>query len=222
MKIKALVLDMDGTITRFNLDFMPARRRVLEDLERLNMRTPEMTEQISLYLLIKLLKDKVDRDTYVEIRRKFYGYLQEIEIKAAQTAELYPGARETLRQLRGLGLKIGLVTNNGRVGTEMTIERLNLRDFFDAVVTRDDYLEMKPDPGSVRKVLEDIHMRPEDAILIGDGMMDIGAAKAAGLLSVAVFTGPFKGERLLETEPDYLLDSINDLPSLLEYLEQQV
>jgi phosphoglycolate phosphatase-like HAD superfamily hydrolase len=52
-------------------------------------------------------------------------------------------------------------------------------------------------------------------------MMDIGAAKAAGLPSVAVFTGPFKGERLLQTEPDYLLDSINDLPSLLVYLEKQ-
>lgn len=212
---------MDGTITRFNLDFMEARSRVLQDLEKLNLRTPEMTEQISIYLILKRLRETLDQDTFAEIRRKFYDYLQEMEVTAAQGVELYPGALGTLRQLRGWGLKIGLVTNNGRVGTEITLRRLDLNGFFDVVVTRDDCEEMKPDPGPVRKVLEEIHMSPEDAMLVGDGLMDIRAAKAAGLLSVAVATGPFKGERLLETEPDYLLNSINELPSLLMHLDKQ-
>jgi phosphoglycolate phosphatase-like HAD superfamily hydrolase len=49
--------------------------------------------------------------------------------------------------------------------------------------------------------------------------MDIMAAKAAGLRSVAVSTGPFPIERILKAEPDYLLHSVNELPQLIELLE---
>jgi len=221
LNVKAIVMDMDGTITRFNLDFMAARRRVLQDLEKLNLRTPDMTEQVSIYLMLKRLRDNVDKDTFRDIRRKLYTYVQEMEVKAAQDVRLYPGALETLNKLRALHLKIGLVTNNGRTGTEITLQRLKLNDFFDAVVTRDDCEEMKPDAEPVRKVLERIGARAEDSVLVGDGLMDIMAAKAAGLFSVAVATGPFSGEILLKAEPDYVLTSINDLPQLLEHLDNQ-
>jgi phosphoglycolate phosphatase-like HAD superfamily hydrolase len=49
--------------------------------------------------------------------------------------------------------------------------------------------------------------------------MDVLAARATGLLSVAVTTGPFSNERLVKVEPDYLLGSINDLPLLIDILE---
>jgi phosphoglycolate phosphatase-like HAD superfamily hydrolase len=48
--------------------------------------------------------------------------------------------------------------------------------------------------------------------------MDILAARAAGVPSVAVSTGPFTGTRLIEAEPDFLLSSVNDLPMLIETL----
>ncbi len=218
MKIKAIVMDMDGTITKFNLDYMAARRKALQELEDLHLRTPEMTEQLSLYLVLKKLKDSLDAATFANLRRTFYNLLEQMELKAAQEVTLYPGAVETLQKLRERGLKIGIVTNNGRVGTELTLKRYQLGGYFDAVVTRDDCEEMKPDGAPVLKVLNEMHVPPEEAILVGDGMMDIMAARAAGLPSVAVATGPFSNERLLKVEPEYLLASVNDLPSLLDLL----
>jgi len=221
LKINTIVMDMDGTITRFNLNFKEARRRVLEDLENMNLRTPDMTEQTGIYLMLKRLKENVDKDTFASIRKKFYTYLQDMEVTAAQDVSLYPGALETLNQLRELRFKIGIVTNNGRAGTEITLRRLKLNEFFDAVVTRDDCEEMKPDAGPVKKALEIMRSNPKDAIFVGDGLMDIMAAKAAALPSVAVVTGPFSGEILLQAEPDYVLGSINDLPHLLEHLDNR-
>lgn len=221
MKINTIVMDMDGTITRFNLNFKEARRRVLQDLENMSLRTPDMTEQTSIYLMLKRIKEKVDTDTVASIRKKFYTYLQDMEVTAAQSVSLYPGALETLNQLRALRFKIGIVTNNGRAGTQITLRRLKLNEFFDAVVTRDDCEEMKPDAGPVKKALEIMHSNPKDAIFVGDGLMDIMAAKAAALPSVAVATGPFSGEILLQAEPDYVLGSINDLPHLLEHLNNR-
>jgi pyrophosphatase PpaX len=89
---------------------------------------------------------------------------------------------------------------------------------FDAVVTRDDCDDMKPAAEPVLKVLSALNVAPGEAILIGDGVMDILAARGAGVPSIAVATGPFTSNHLLEAEPDYLLSSINDLPTLIDAL----
>lgn len=219
MKVKAVIIDMDGTITRFNLDYMGARRKALEELEKFKLRTPEMTEQLSLYLLLKQLKTNLDPETFAKIRKTFYGLLEDMETKAAQDVVLYPGAVDTLQKLRIRGFKIGIVTNNGRAGTELTLKRYGLSCFFHAIVTRDDCAEMKPDGGPVLKILAEMQVQPREAILVGDGVIDIMAARAAGVLAAAVPTGPFTGERLLQAQPDYLLGSVNDIPSLIDALE---
>lgn len=218
VKIKAIIMDMDGTITQFNLDFMDARRRALEELDRLNLRSADMTEQLPLYRILRTFKESADPATYETLRMKIYGILEQMESKAAGEVMLLPGVLDTLERLRNSSLKIGLLTNNGRKGTELTLNRYDLKRFFDVVVTRDDCEDMKPAPDSVLKVLEALQVSPNEAILIGDGVMDILAARAAGVPSVAVSTGPFTGTRLIEAEPDFLLSSVNDLPMLIETL----
>jgi len=219
LKVRAIIMDMDGTITNFNLDFMDVRRKGLKELERMNLRTRDMTEQTSFFVLLNALKDGLDALSYVLLRRKFYNLLEEMELEGAKGVTLYSGAVETLQKIRIHGVKIGLVTNNGRAGTDLTLNRLGLQSFFDVVVTRDDCEEMKPSAEPVRKALAEMCVQIQNAILVGDGVMDVLAARAAGLPSVAVATGPFSKERLLKVEPDYFLGSINDLPLLIDSLE---
>ncbi|HMK82863.1 MAG TPA: HAD hydrolase-like protein, partial [Candidatus Bathyarchaeia archaeon] len=138
MDLRAVILDMDGTITRFNIDYLRARRLVLEELEKMKLKTADMTEQFSIYLLLKQLKPRLDPETYGRLRKLFYSRLEEMEIKAAREVMLYPGVFDTMNKLRGRELLIGLVTNNGRKGTNLTLKRLGLKNFFDAIVTRDD------------------------------------------------------------------------------------
>jgi HAD superfamily hydrolase (TIGR01662 family) len=220
MRVTTIIMDMDGTITHFNLDFISARRKALEELEKMNLRTPDMTEQLSIYLTLKGLKDKLDPNVFEEIRAKLYAILEDMELKAAKDVALYPGAIATLRKLRELSLRIGIVTNNGRAGTELTLKKYDLAPFFDVIVTRDDCEEMKPDAGSLRMAMEELHAKPAETVYVGDSVIDIQAARAADLPIVAVGTGPFSSERLAKAEPDYLLGSINDLPTLIELLDK--
>jgi HAD superfamily hydrolase (TIGR01509 family) len=218
LKIKAIVMDMDGTITNFNLDFMSFRRRALEELQKMGLRTPDMTDQLPLFMILGKLRNEVETNTFTAIRRRIYSMIEETELKAAVDVTLYPGAVDTLRKLREQSVMIGLVTNNSRKGTELTLSRYGLHELFDVVVTRDDCEDMKPAAEPVLKALAKLMVTSSEAVLIGDGVMDIMAAKAAGLPSVAVATGPFKSELLLKAEPDYLLGSINDLPALITSL----
>jgi len=218
LRIKAIIADLDGTITKFNLDYMATRRRALEELEKMGLRTPEMTEQVNLYVILNKLKDNLTPAAFSKLRATLYSFFEEMELKSAHEVALYPGADETLRKLRAQSLKIGLVTSNSRSGTQLTLKRYHIDGLFDAVVTRDDCEQMKPDSAPIKKILAQLHIPAEAAVLVGDGAMDIMAAKAAGVHSVAVSTGPFPIERILKAEPDYLLGSINDLPSLIQRL----
>jgi len=58
--------------------------------------------------------------------------------------------------------KMVIVTNNGRLGTDRTLERLDLLAMFDAVLTRDDVDELKPDPGMVFKALNLTGAKPDE------------------------------------------------------------
>lgn len=218
LNLKGIVIDMDGTITKFNLDYMTARRRTLEELERLGLRTPEMDDQVSLWVVLNKLRERLKPEEFRKLRSTFYGYFEEMELKAAHDVTLYPGAVSTLRELRSKSLKLGLVTNNSRSGTDLTLKRLNLQPLFDAVVTRDDCEEMKPAAAPILKILGELGIEPEEAILVGDGVLDVLAAQAAGIRSAAVTTGPFPMGRLLKAQPDYILGSVNDLPLLVEKL----
>jgi len=219
LKLKGIVIDMDGTITKFNLDYQSARLRTLNELDRLGLRTPEMNNDVALWVVLGKLQEKLKPEEFRKLRATFYGFFEEMEVKAAHGVTLYPGAVDTLKELRRKSLKIGLLTNNSRAGTDLTLKRLNLQPLFDIVVTRDDCDEMKPAAAPILKVLAELGVSREAAILVGDGVMDIMTARAAGIRSVAVTTGPFPVERLLKAQPDYLLGSINDLPALVEKLD---
>jgi len=197
---------------------MAARRRVLEELEHRGLRAPDIVEEASLYVVLDKLRERMPPEEFQKLRATFYDYFQEMELRAARDATLYPGVEKTLAELRARPLKLGLVTNNSRAGTTLTLKRLNLESAFDAVVTRDDCEQMKPASAPVLKTLRELNLSPDAAILVGDGVVDVLAAKAAGIRSVAVTPDPFPLQRLLNAQPDYLLGSINDLPTLIKDL----
>jgi len=218
MKPNAIIFDLDGTITHFNIDYVGMRRAALVELDKMNLLTPEFTEQLYLYVILQKVKATADPKTYEILRERLYGRLEDMEIKAAREVTLYPGVQGMLRELRSRHIKLGLVTNNGRSGTNLTLNRFRIRTFFDAIVTRDDCREMKPDTGPIIMALTQLNAQAGGTILIGDGVMDMIAARAAGLRSAAVGTGPSGMQQLLQTEPDYVLASINDLLDLVDRL----
>jgi len=105
------------------------------------------------------------------------------------------------------------------LGTDRTLERLNLLGVFDGVFTRDDVDELKPDPSIVFKALNLTGAKADEAILVGDAIIDIKAAKAASVRCVAIPTGPFPAARLLQEEPDFIVGSLLDVPELVRRLD---
>jgi len=219
LTVKAILTDMDGTFTKFNLDYMGMRRTALRLLEEAGLMRPGFSDQLSIYAMLKELRGAINTDRFNEIKKRIYATVETIEAESAEQVQLLPGARDALNELKQMKKKIVVVTNNGRLGTQRTLDRLELSGSFDGVVTRDDADLLKPDAGIVLKALTLARVKADEAILVGDAVIDIRAARAASVRSVAVPTGPFSAARLLEEEPDFIVSSFLEVPGLVRRLD---
>ncbi|MBN1454880.1 MAG: HAD family hydrolase [Methanomicrobia archaeon] len=104
--------------------------------------------------------------------------------------ELMPHAEVVLRRTQEeYRLKVGLVTNTPRANVKKILEHFHLTGHFDAVLTGDDVERGKPDAEIVLKACEQLAVRPEHAILVGDTRTDFQAGRAASCLVIGVGLG---------------------------------
>ena len=96
--------------------------------------------------------------------------------------KLYPEVMETLKQLRSMGLKIGLVTNGLESDYRQILQKTGLLDFFDVTVGIDTVGKMKPHKDIFLYALNKLKVAPSEILFVGDQLeYDYEGAKKAGL-----------------------------------------
>ncbi len=133
---------------------------------------------------------------------------REIELIGAE-GRLYPGTRETLRQLSAMGCVLAVCSNGPSPYVNEFVRAHDLHAFFTAVRARDagglDKAAM------VANILEEIPVRP--AAVVGDRREDIAAARANHVLAIAARYGYAPPEE--HTGADAALDHISELPGII-------
>lgn len=128
----------------------------------------------------------------------------------------YEGVQEMLEALRRHGRHIGLVTSKSSKPTAMAFRSLDLKRYFDVVITADDTKKHKPDPEPLLTCLERLALvgapgDPAAAIYVGDSPFDVQAGKAAGMATAAVTWGIFSRAALEAARPTYVLQRPGDV-----------
>ncbi|MEM5011100.1 pyrophosphatase PpaX [Niallia taxi] len=129
---------------------------------------------------------------------------------------IFEGVYDTINTLKENGYKIGIVTTKLSDVVNMGLRLTKLDEFFDVIVALDHVKNAKPDPEPVLMALEQLGSSPEEAIMVGDNSHDILAGKNAGTKTAGV-AWTLKGRDFLASlQPDYLLDNMSDLLTILE------
>jgi pyrophosphatase PpaX len=129
---------------------------------------------------------------------------------------IFEGVYDTIKLLKEKGYKIAIVTTKLSDVVDMGLRLTKLDEFFDVIVALDHVTKAKPDPEPVLMALEKLGSSPEEAIMVGDNSHDILAGKNAGTKTAGV-AWTLKGREFLASlQPDYLLDNMRDLLSILE------
>ncbi len=208
-----MIFDLDGTLIDTAEDIRDALNHALSPYGYSRLSTEETKRLVGdgVPKLIEKIIGKGKRE-FDEIRERFLSYYT---AHIADKSRPYRDVIETLQRLEGY--KKAVVTNKKEALSVELLEKTGLYGFFDLVVGADTTAEQKPSPVPVRYVLERLNVRPEQALMIGDGPTDIEAGKRAGVRTVAVGYG-FKELTLLEGADYVIRDSIKELIPLLERL----
>lgn len=123
---------------------------------------------------------------------------------------LFAGAHVLLRDLRGLGYRLGVATGKSRVGLDRALAFHGLGDTFDATRCADEGLP-KPHPDMVLHLLARLDVSPARAVVVGDTTHDLRMAASAGVASVAVAHGAHGRDELIELASLGIVESLADL-----------
>lgn len=129
-----------------------------------------------------------------------------------ELTEIYPGVDELLGELYG-DYSLGVVTSTYKKVAVNLLDNFGISKYLDVVVGGDETTP-KPAPDSILKACEEIKVRPENAIYVGDTDADIGAGKSAGCTAVIVTTSKTR-EELEEVNGIIIIDQIQELTEVL-------
>jgi len=192
MPIKAVIFDLDGTITKPFFDFDAIRREIGLDetagpiLEAMEKMTPTQ-------------------------RARAKNILDYHEKLAVEQSDLNDGARETLDTLYKAGIKIGILTRNKKANTLAVAQKHNLK--FDFIFDRDDG-PVKPDAFGVFEICRRFNVKPQETLVVGDYLFDILCAKAAGAISVLLANHPKAAE--FAKHADFTIEKIDQILQIIK------
>jgi HAD superfamily hydrolase (TIGR01549 family) len=195
MSIKAVIFDLDGTITQPFFDFDAIREEmgldkncgpILEAMQKMSPRQRKRAKKILHYH----------------------------EQRAVIESKLNDGAKKTLESLRKAKIKIGILTRNKRRNALAIAQKHGLQ--FDAVVDRDDG-PVKPDVFGVLRMCENFGIKPEDTLMVGDYLFDLQCAKAAGAIAV-LLTNHDRADEFAK-HADFCIKRIDQIIEIIKKLE---
>ena len=196
-RVIAVLIDLDGTLMDTAPDLAAAVNRMRRDFGMPDLPVSRIAEFVGKgagILIHRALTDDLDGraepSLFGQAQAIFYRHYHEVNGLETVVFDQVP---EALRMLLGAGLRLACVTNKPREFTLPLLERLRLADCFAAVVAGDDVQEAKPHPALLLAACDRLGVDTKSALMIGDSINDVLAARAAGMPTVLVETGYNEG-----------------------------
>ena len=206
--IQAVVFDFDGTLARLTLDFKAMNEAVRQAVLRVFPQAPPFTPPALEWVRACMQATNKQPDLSRLISARAEETLLAVEVAAAQKGALFPHTRPLLKTLSAQGVAAGVITRNCRAAVLTVFPDL---EAFCPLLAREDVPATKPDPTHLLRMLDILHVAPQDSLMVGDHPMDILTGKRAGAMTAGVTCGHCPQAQLLAAEPDIILDHCGQL-----------
>jgi phosphoglycolate phosphatase len=212
LPVKAIMIDLDGTLLDTAEDLADAASAMLKELA---LPVLELAE-IKTYIgngVARLVKRCLTRDLHAEpdpelnaralaIYQKHYG------AHVSRKSQPFPGVVEGLQKFQHMGFKLACVTNKAEQFTLPLLRDTGLLSYFDIVLSGDSLPKKKPDPLPLLHAAQAFAIKPAEMLLIGDSLNDTQAARAAGCPVFCVPYGYNRGRPVSELDLDAVVPSL--------------
>ena len=212
INIEAMLFDFEGTLVDFQWKLSEAVEETLEMLWNMGFTknlilsrkySTLMTEAVQVATEIGLPPDQV--------REKICRVYDRYDEDALTRWVLRSGVKEFLNNIKAKGIFTGLVSNVGGKSIAKALSKLALADYFDVVLSRNDVINLKPNPEGLNLAIEKLGICKDRSILLGDSLDDVNAARNAGIRIMIITDGENAKEDILAAQPDHMIQSYEEL-----------
>ena len=150
-------------------------------------------------------------DTVTELRKLYDGFYESDPMYLVKN---YPGVPETVKQLKENGILTAVLSNKPDNVTQMVVRELFPAGTFDRCYGQRDGVARKPSPEGALLIAEELGVKPEECLYIGDSDVDMKTGKAAGMETVGVLWGFRDREELEANQAQHVIAQPEELLEL--------
>ncbi len=205
-EIKACIFDLDGVVVDTAKYHYLAWKRLAKDLgfeftEQHNERLKGVSRMRSLEILLEVGGLSFPPDEMERMAaRKNAWYVEYIERMTPD--EILPGAKELLEDLRANGVKLSL--GSASKNSPLILERIGLKNHFDAVIDGNSVTVAKPAPDIFLTAARALGVEPQHCVVFEDAEAGIEAAINAGMRTIGI------GNPQILNRADVVVPNLND------------
>ncbi|MBL0011913.1 MAG: phosphoglycolate phosphatase [Nitrosomonas sp.] len=222
LAVKAIMIDLDGTLLNTAEDLALSANLMLRDLGLPEQSTATIRSYIGkgIQKLVKrTLTGQLDGEPDATLFEKALPiYEKHYANNLSVNTRPYPGVLEGIKAMRQAGFKLACITNKAEAFTLPLLRSTGLYDQFEIVLSGDSLPRKKPDPMPLTHICKHFDVQPHEALLIGDSLNDAIAARAAGCHVFCVTYGYNEGRNVYELDCDAIVESLFDASKLINRL----
>lgn len=185
MKVELVIFDLDGVLVDTEPLYIDISRKLFSKLGiNIPLHDHYKFVGISPWKMWHEIQTQFNIDETVEYLVSMEKQEQYLRLKQDNHLMSINGTVDLLRQIKGLCIPMSLASSSNHKIIDLITTILNIRYFFDLIVSGDDVIEGKPAPDIYYKVADLMMVRPERCIVIEDSINGITSAKSAGMYCI--------------------------------------
>jgi phosphoglycolate phosphatase len=185
--VRALVFDLDGTLIDSKMDLVNSVNATLRELKRAALPTDLVASYVGSGAPVLIRRALGGNPGEEELQKALAFFLVHYEEHKLDHTRLYPGAAETLEQLKNLPMSV--LTNKPVKISVRILEGLGVAQYFRSIYGGNSFETKKPDAAGAKQILSEFNIAPQEAAMVGDSEVDVQTARNAGMRSVIVNFG---------------------------------
>lgn len=207
MKYQAVIFDLDGVICFTDRYHYLAWKKMADDLgvyfdEEINNRLRGVSRMESLEIILEKYDGNLTEEEKLALAEKKNQLYVEL-LSQMTEKDLSAEVAETLEELRKKGIKLAIGSSSKNA--KYILDRLGLKDYFDAVSDGTNISKSKPDPEVFLKAAEFLQKKPAECLVVEDAKAGVAAAHNGGFDSAGL------GEAASCEDVTYGMESFGDL-----------
>lgn len=202
------MFDLDGTVADTVALIIASYDHALNEILGVRVEEAQVRSWIGKTLAVTFAEGWPDRADELAL-----SYRRWNRANARRLIAPYPGMAELVADLATAGIRVGVATSKGRDAAEETLEIVDVD--LPVTIAAEDTAVHKPNPAPLLAAIQRLGCEGMASVYIGDAVVDVLAAQAAGMDSIAVTWGAGDPDALRAARPTFIVDTVEELRALL-------